>query len=64
MGAWKNLQSYVKPDYEPVSLKSILDVKLDLEDKSHMHYHATITNMAILVHFKENVAHNQLVKSV
>ena len=29
-----------------------------------MHYHETITNMTILVHFKENVTHNQLVNSV
>lgn len=39
-------------------------MKLDLEDKSHMHYHETITNMAILVHLKDNVEHNQLNDSV
>ena len=39
----------------PKSLKSIIDVKLDLEDKYHIHIHETITNMAILVHMKKNI---------
>lgn len=47
-----------KQTQDPQSVKSILEVKLDIEDKTHVHIHETITNMAILVHLKDNVKSN------
>jgi hypothetical protein len=45
-------------------LKTINEVRFELMDKSHIHIHETITNMAILVFKKSEVQSNEISKSV
>jgi hypothetical protein len=45
-------------------MKTIKEVRKDLMDKSHMHVHETITNMAIMVFLKEKVCESEINKSV
>lgn len=54
----------LKDTQNTTSLKSILDVKLDIQDKSHIHIHESVTNMAILVYLKTKMSDNQLNSSI
>lgn len=41
-------------------MKSLLELKLDLEDKTHLKYEETVFNAAILVHLQENIERNHI----
>ena len=55
-----NFKKEQAANQSPESLKSILEIKLDLEDKTHIKYNETVTNAAILVHLKQNIEKNRL----
>ena len=55
-----NVNQYSK-DYVPsnkCSIKSMMDLKTELKDKSHIHCHESISNMAILVYMKSKKEEN------
>ena len=42
----------------------MIDLKNDLKDKSHIHCHESISNMAILVYMKSRKEENQLTRAM
>jgi hypothetical protein len=51
-------------NHEKAYLQSIQAVRMELMDKSHIHVHETITNMAILIFLKDKVKQSEITKAI